>query len=68
MIEAIRNLVSKGDVLQGEKRNIGIAVIAIVLGLRYFEVEVVDEQYLSLVDGIGTALAIIGTVYAKIRK
>ena len=68
MIEAIRNLVSKGDVLQGEKRNIGIVVIAIVLGLRYFEVEVVEEQYLSLVDGIGTALAIIGTVYAKIRK
>jgi len=68
MIEAIRNLVSKGDVLQGEKRNIGIVVIAIVLGLRYFDVEVVDEQYLSLVDGIGTALAIIGTVYAKIRK
>ena len=68
MIEAIRNLVSKGDVLQGEKRNIGIVVIALVLGLRYFEVEVVEEQYLSLVDGIGTALAIIGTVYAKIRK
>ena len=68
MIDAIRGLISKGDVLQGEKRNIGIVVIAIVLGLRYFEVEVVEEQYLSLVDGIGTALAIIGTVYAKIRK
>ena len=68
MIEAIKNLISKGDVLQGEKRNIGIVVIALVIGLRYFDIEIVEEQYLELADGIGVVVAIVGLVYAKIRE
>jgi len=68
MIQTIKNLISKGDVLQGEKRNIGIIVICLVVGLRYFDIEVLDEQYLSLVNGIATCVAIIGVFYAKYRE
>ena len=67
MIEAIRNLVSKGDVLQGEKRNIGIVVLAAVALLKLIDIEVASEEATSLVESIGLVVAIIGTVYAKIR-
>lgn len=64
----MKSIISTVDVIPGNTRIVGIAVMAIVAGLQLLDIEVASEELMSVVQSIGLVVAIWGAVLAKIRK